>query len=88
MNDFKQTFDKELSLLKQARDELKLKLHLAKADARDEWERLETQLQTLEDELRQVAQQSKKPLTEISRSTREVLGELKAGYKRLRSRLQ
>ena len=37
--------------LKQQRDELRVRLHLGKADAKDEWARLETQWEALRPKL-------------------------------------
>ena len=41
MNDFKTRFEGMFNELKQERDELKVKLHLAKLETGDEWEKLE-----------------------------------------------
>ncbi len=41
MSENTEPVDEVLTLLKQTRDELKLQMHLAKADAKDEFERLE-----------------------------------------------
>ena len=43
MADAMEQMTKAVEHLKQQRDELQLKLHLAKADAKDEWARLEHQ---------------------------------------------
>jgi len=43
MADAKEKITKAAEHLKQQRDQLRVKLHLAKADAKDEWARLEKQ---------------------------------------------
>ena len=40
--------DVQLSSLTQLRDEIRVRLHLAKLDAKDKWQELETRLQSLE----------------------------------------
>lgn len=87
MSSIKETLERELDQLQQTRDELRVKLHLAKADARDEWERLETKWESVEQELRRLSKQSKQPLNEMADAARNLMGELKAGYTRLRSRM-
>lgn len=74
--------------LKQYRDELRLQLHLAKQDVRDEWDDLEVYWEGFRqkvDELRHDAE-------DASRETREAahkLGDdLKRGYDRIRERLK
>ena len=44
-------FDRLVDELEQQRDELLLKIHLAKAEARDEWEELEDKWQNLQQRL-------------------------------------
>ena len=48
MNDVKKRINEMLYELQQERDELKVKLRLAKMQAGDEWEKLEDQLEKLE----------------------------------------
>ena len=47
----KATFKRELDALATLRDELKVKAHLAKADVKDEWNRLESRFQTFEQDI-------------------------------------
>ena len=43
MSDYKEELHELGDELKQARDELRVEMHLAKADIRDDWEELEKQ---------------------------------------------
>ena len=62
--------------VQQLRDEIKLKLHLASMDAKDQWSQLEAQLQELEDEAKHAGE-----------TTREFIGELKSKLIAFRDRL-
>lgn len=77
-------FDDLIEALKRQRDELALKIHLGKADARDEWERLEKKLAELNE--------TSKPFQGVIGDTARGVGsalelaadEIKQGYDRLR----
>lgn len=59
----------EMKSLQQLRDEIRLKLHLASMDAKQEWERLEPQidhtLSTFESVTRETIDDLKKRMTEL-----------------------
>ncbi len=84
MSDAKNRMEELLAKLKQQRDELALKIHLGKAEAKDEWEKLEKKL----DELKAQA----KPVTAVMGETAKNVGsamelaaeEIKAGYERIK----
>lgn len=73
--------------LKQQRDELRLKIHLAKADARDEWEELEGKWEGLKERLRAAGEEAGEARGDIGAAARELAAELKRGYDRIRDRL-
>ena len=70
--------------LKRQRDELRLKLHLAKAEARDEFERLEKRWEHVRGRLAVLAKEAGAASKDVGEATRLVLDEIKAGYRRLR----
>jgi len=76
-----------LDELKQQRDELRVRLHLAKAEVHDEWERLERKWDELKPPLeaagRDVAQTSKNVVAAMELAADEIT----AGYKRIRDKL-
>lgn len=59
----------EVKSLQQLRDEIRLKLHLASMDARDEWHRLEPQVEhamsTIDSVARETVEDLKKRMTEL-----------------------
>jgi chromosome segregation ATPase len=69
------------------RDELRLKLHLAKADAKDEWERLEKKWEHLRGKLDVVGREAKDAGKDVLAATRLVAREIKEGYDRVRALL-
>jgi hypothetical protein len=70
--------------LERVRDEIKLKLHLAAADARDEWEELEKKLGQLRGKANRIGRVAEDAAEDVGEAV-ELLGkELKRGYERLR----
>jgi len=76
-------FEDLVADLKQKRDELRLKIHLASKEAQDEWEELEEKMQDFS---------SKAELGKTTEGLGNALGklgqELKLGYKRIRSAIK
>ena len=85
--DWHERLDHEIDELRRVRDELKLRMHLGKADARDLWERLEKRFGEVEAQVRRTAQRSEAPLHEMGDASRKLLDELRAGYRELRKQL-
>lgn len=80
----KQDFD-TLAML---RDELRLQMHLAKAELRDEWtSRLEPTFRLLKTKLDRVEQASAETLDEMRPTLKALSDELREGYERIRKSL-
>jgi len=77
----------ELEELRRVRDELRLRIHLGKAEAKDLWEKSEAKLQELEAKLRSIADQAEEPLQDVGDAARLLLAEIKEGYHRIRAAL-
>lgn len=73
--------------LKRQRDDLQVKLHSAKAEARDEWARLETRWEEARTKMDVVRQESHKSTETVSIGLSLLLNELKNGYDRIRKSL-
>jgi hypothetical protein len=86
--DLKGLFQQELNRLAEIRDELRIQLNLAKADAQQEWDKLEVSWGRVQEELQRVATNTKEPVHNISASARQLLDELKLGYERVREQLK
>jgi chromosome segregation ATPase len=87
MSDVKEQMTKALGHLKQQRDELQVQLHLAKADAKDEWARLDAQWSEIKPKLEAAREEVGKTAESVGAALGLAIDELKKGYERLRSRL-
>ena len=76
--------------LKQKRDELRVQVHLASKDIKDEWEELEEKMEDFSGKAKQFADDAK--LKETGEGLGEALGklghELKLGYERLKKAMK
>lgn len=86
--DYRKELQDMLEQLKTERDEINVKLHLARAEARDQWEVAEKQWFAFK-------QKSEKVLTEVDHTSGEVkqaltllADELKGGYRRIKDQLR
>jgi CBS domain-containing protein len=87
VSDWKERLESELDELRRIRDELRVRLHLGRADAKDLWERLERRFSELEAHARHAAQRTEAPLQELGDAARHLIEELRSGYRELRGRL-
>jgi lipid II:glycine glycyltransferase (peptidoglycan interpeptide bridge formation enzyme) len=85
MESTKVNFKREIDALITIRDELKVKAHLAKADIKDEINRLETKWQRVEEELKRGASHMNESLGE---NTKELVKELRERYDMLKRRIE
>jgi len=70
--------------LQQTRDEMRVQMHLAKADARDDWDKLERKWGDFQVKLDQVEDATGDSAKEVGAALSTLGDELKAGYKRIR----
>lgn len=80
----KETLDSLMDTLRRQRDELKLKVHLAKADARDEWAELEKQWEHLRAKLEGAGAEAGEVAENVGLGLGNVAEELRKGYDRIR----
>jgi chromosome segregation ATPase len=81
----KATLQRELNSLRQTGQELRVQANLARADLRDEYERLERQLHSAQNELDRVGGHAKSSVQEVETAVRSLFSEVKLGFERLRS---
>ena len=74
-----------VALLKTERDDLKVRVHLAKAEAREEWEELEKKWSHLKDKTARVSHTATDASKDIAAATEILAEELKHGYQRIRA---
>jgi hypothetical protein len=70
--------------LLQQRDELRVRLHLAKADARDEWEGLEKKWAEVQVKFSQLQKSAGESMDDIEAAARLLGEEIQKGYDRIR----
>jgi hypothetical protein len=78
---------RELAGLREMRDELKLQLHLGKADAKDAFEGVEKRWQHLEGKLKLLRAESKDDLAQIGEAAKLLTEEIREGYRHLKKLL-
>jgi len=83
----KTEFDNLLEKLKSERDEIKLKLHLASLEAKEEFEEAEKHWDTLKNKAAEIADDSKETSEEFVAKAKSVGKELKDAYARISKRL-
>ncbi len=85
--DLREKLERELEDLRTTRDELKLRLHLGKLDAQDEWEQIEKQWQQVESKLKLAGETGREIAEDIGEAASLAVEEMKEGYKKLRKLL-
>ena len=86
MTDLSKLFEE----LKQRRDELRLQIHLASKEVKDDWEDLEEKMQDFSDKAKRFADDAKIKETGegLGDALAHVGNELKLGYERIRDALK
>ena len=77
-------FDQLADELRQDRDELRVKIHLGKMEAKDEWDAAEEKWEKFEHELRLHASRSKKTAAELKGVAAELGDEIAKAYRKIR----
>ena len=70
--------------LRQTRDELRVQMHLAKAEARDDWDNLEHKWDEFQQKLDKVEDVTEDSAKDVGGALSALGDEIKAGYKRIR----
>jgi hypothetical protein len=81
-------FEEQLDELRRVRDELRVQLHLGKAEATELWENLEHRFAEAEGHARALARRAEAPLSDVADAARLLVDELGNGYRRLRKLLR
>ena len=73
--------------IKRQRDEIRVRLHLAKLEAKEEWERLEVKWDHVRGKMDIVGREAGKTVHEVGAALRLAAEELQRGYERVRQLL-
>ena len=84
MAEARQKLDDMIKRLETERDELKVKLGLAKLEARDEWEELEKKMDSLRGRLKVLGSEAKEASGDVGAAADALAEQIKEGYTRLR----
>jgi hypothetical protein len=88
MNSLKQTIEKDLSELRTMRDELRLQIHLARAEARDVFERLESSWPELEADYAKLQRASGDAMREIGKGVSTLVSDMRRLYRSMSRNVQ
>jgi SMC interacting uncharacterized protein involved in chromosome segregation len=87
MSKERSALDELFRKLKTERDELALKIHLGKADAKEEWEKLEKKFQELKSRSQPVLDEVGQSAKNVGAALEMAAEEIKKGYDRIRKLL-
>lgn len=87
MGDLQDRVNDEFEKLRTLRDELRVKIHLGKAEAKDKWEELESDWQHVEGKIRVLGEETRESAKDVGEATEVLMGELRDAYRRLRDLL-
>ena len=76
-----------LGKLETERDELRLKVHLARAEAKDEWEELEKKWEKFKDRSARMMDEAGDASKDVADAGKLLLTEIRDGYRRIRKSL-
>jgi hypothetical protein len=88
MGKYQDQYQELLDKLKTERDELELRMHLAKAELRDEWAQAEQQWDRFRSKSEQLARVADESGEEIWEATKLLSEEVAKGYRKLRDNLR
>lgn len=74
--------------IRQNRDEIRVQLHLARADVKDEWDDLDAEWKRFLNKLDAVSHDAEGVTDEARQTTKKLGHDLKEGYERIRKRLK
>ena len=84
----KDDFDQVIGKLKAQRDELKVQMHLAKAELREEFDDLERKWEHIEGRLDKVGHEAKESAEEVGAALSTVADEIGVAYQRIKKALR
>ncbi|MBL1432880.1 MAG: hypothetical protein COB94_005490 [Gammaproteobacteria bacterium] len=83
MNDIKKRINDMVNDLKQERDELRVKLQLAKMEAGDEWKKLEAKLVKLEAKAKELGSATADASQDVGAAAKLLGEEIRNGFKKI-----
>jgi hypothetical protein len=87
-NNFRKELQDAVAQLKTQRDEINVRVHLAKAEVRDQWAVTEKQWQTFKSKSEKVLEEVDHTSGEVKEGLHLLADELKKGFNRIRQQLR
>jgi hypothetical protein len=87
-NNFRKELQDVVAQLKTQRDEINVRVHLAKAEVRDQWAVTEKQWQTFKSKSEKVLEEVDHTSGEVKEALHLLADELKKGFNRIRQQLR
>lgn len=87
MTDTKTRIEELVSDLQQQRDELRVQMHLAKTEAKEEWENIERKWHSVESRFDDLREEASDSAGDIGAALGLLAEEIEKAYKRLRKQL-
>ena len=84
----RETLEKMLASIKEQRDELKVQMHLGKAELKDEWEGLERKWEHIESRLDAVDKVASEAAEDVGAAVSVIAGEISEAYQRIKRALK
>ncbi len=84
----KDDFDEVIGKLKAQRDELKVQMHLAKAELREEFDDLERKWEHIEGRLEKAGHEAKESAEDVGAALSTVADEIGSAYQRIKKALR
>jgi len=83
----RERLEQELEDLRTTRDELRVRVHLGKMGAKEQWEQVEKQWQHVESKLKIVGEAGREIAEDVGEAANLAIEEVKDGYAKLRKLL-
>ncbi|HMV30827.1 MAG TPA: hypothetical protein PKA50_01800 [Gemmatimonadales bacterium] len=84
MSGWRERWNKVVTELEQERDELKLRIHLAKAEGRDELQKLDAKLAELRFRADSAGTEAREAMDDIGEAAKKLAAEVREGFDRVR----
>lgn len=80
-------YQDEIDQLRRVRDELRVQVHLGKAEAGELWDKLERRFAEAEARAKVLARRAEEPVQDVAEALRLLIDEIRGGYQKLRDML-
>jgi len=87
MATMRERLDEMLRRLEQERDELRVRLHLGKAEAKEEWDKLDARISELRGRLDRAGSEAGEAVDDIASAAKLLGEEIRSGFDRIRRAL-